>query len=71
MEKIKNIKKTLVLGVSGTLVECMLLDSIEEIKEANPKLTSEELAKAYEVLQTEIERIKSEQENEQQYLTED
>lgn len=54
MEKIENIKKTLVLGESGTLVKCMLLDSIEEIKAANPKLTNEELTKAYEVLQSEI-----------------
>lgn len=67
MEKIKNIKKTLVLGESGTLVECMLLDSIEEIKGANPKLSNDELAKAYEVLQSEIKIIRKEQENEEKF----
>lgn len=64
MGKIENIKKTLVLGESGALVKCMLLDSIEEIKVANPKLSDEELAKAYEVLQAEIENLKTEQVNE-------
>lgn len=63
MKEIENIKKTLVLGESGTLVKCMLLDSIEDIKAANPKLSDEELAKAYEVLQTDIKNLKTEQEN--------
>lgn len=70
MKKIENIKKTLVLGESGTLVKCMLLDSIEEIKATNPKLSDEELAKAYEVLQTEIKNVKFEQEHEQELTTE-
>ena len=67
MEKIENIKKILVLGESGTLVKCMLLDSIEEIRAANPKLSDDELQKAHSVLQTEIENIKKTQENEQAF----
>lgn len=70
MEEIKNIKKTLVLGESGTLVKCMLLDSMEEIRGANPKLTNDELAKAHSVLLIEIENIKKQQENEQEHTTE-
>lgn len=62
MKEIENIRKTLVLGESGTLVKCMLLDSIEDIKGANPKLTDEELIKVYNTLQAEIESLKNEQE---------
>lgn len=68
MKEIENIKKILVLGESGTLVKCMLLDSIEEIKAANPKLSDEELVKAHGILQGQIaainEAIKLEQEHE-------
>lgn len=60
---IENVKERLILGITGSEVNCMLLDSKEEIKASNPHLTDEDVDKAFEVLQMIIESTK-EQDNE-------
>lgn len=61
---IENEKERLILGITGSEVNCMLLDSKEDIKASNPHLTDEEVNKAFEVLQIIIESI-NEQDNEE------
>lgn len=58
MEQIENKSKILILGVSGTLVKCNLLDEKSAIKSKNKKLTDEEIDTVYEILQKEIEQQK-------------
>lgn len=58
MEQIENKKKRMMLGITGSIVTCMLLDNKEQIKSKNKKLTDEEIGKVYEILQKEIEQQK-------------
>lgn len=62
-KNIENVKERLILGITGSEVNCMLLDSKEDIKASNPHLTDEEVEKAFGVLQILIESTK-EQDNE-------
>ena len=57
MKTLENRKKTFILGGSGKRVECMLLESQEEIKKSNPTLTDEELETVFNLIFTEIEDI--------------
>lgn len=58
--KIVNETKHLVLGITGSEVKCMLLDSLEQIKKTNPHLTEVEVEQAFEILQREIKRKQEE-----------
>lgn len=55
-QKIENNKKRMMLGITGSVVTCMLLDNKEQIKSKNKKLTDEEIDTVYEILQKEIEQ---------------
>ena len=69
MKTIENKKGVFILGVSGKRVECMLLDSMGEIKISNPHLTDEEIEAVYSLLSAEIAGIKEQMEMEDsQYI---
>lgn len=57
-QKIENKKKRMMLGITGSVVTCMLLDNKEQIKPKNKKLTDEEIDNVYDILQKEIEQQK-------------
>lgn len=60
--EIKNEKRHLILGVTGTEVKCMLFDDIADIKAVNPHITGEDAIKAFDILQKQIAEIKEKRE---------
>lgn len=59
------------IGITGSVFECEINDSLKNIKGKNPHLSDDEVQEVYEILQREIALTKKLEENEQGPTAED